>query len=104
MIAMDTTRRMFVARSLAGGCALAIGARAQAATHVDEADETAAALGYRHDSKLVDGAKYPKHAAQQRCVDCAFWQGAAADDWAGCAMFGRKQVSNTGWCSAWTKK
>ena len=101
---MSTTRRMFVGHALAGSCAVAIGVDAHAAPHVEETDDTAAALGYRHDTKLVDGSKYPKHAAQQRCVDCAFWQGAAADDWAGCAMFGRKQVAGAGWCGAWTKK
>ena len=100
----DTTRRVFIARTLAGGCAAVVVARAQAATHVEESDEAAAALGYRHDTRLVDAAKYPKHEARQRCVDCAFWQGAPADEWAGCAMFGRKQVTAGAWCSAWAKK
>ena len=99
----DTTRRRFIAHTLAGGCAVVV-ARAQAATHVEETDDTAVALGYRHDTALVDAAKYPKHEARQRCVDCAFWQGAPADEWAGCAMFGRKQVAVGAWCSAWAKK
>jgi hypothetical protein len=99
-----TTRRVFIVRTLAGGCGAALAAGARAATHVEETDETAQALGYRHDTRLVDGAKYPKHAPQQRCAECAFWQGAPADDWAGCAMFGRKQVAAGAWCSAWAKK
>jgi hypothetical protein len=98
------TRRIFIARTLAGGCVAALGTAAHAATHVDEADETAVALGYRQDSRQVDGAKYPTHAPQQRCVECAFWQGVPADDWAGCAMFGRKQVAAGAWCRAWAKK
>ena len=103
----DTTRRIFIARSLAGGCAVAglgLATSARAAAHVEETDETAVALGYHHDTKLADQNKYPNHTTQQRCVDCAFWQGATTDAWAGCAMFGRKQVAAGGWCSAFSKK
>ena len=103
----DTTRRIFIARSLAGGCAVAgIGFAnpARAAAHVEETDETAVALGYHHDTKQTDAKKYPNHTPQQRCVDCAFWQGTPTDAWAGCAMFGRKQVAAGGWCSAFSKK
>lgn len=70
---------------------------------VEESDETAVALGYRHDTKQVDGKKYPQHKPDQHCANCGFWQGAATDAWAGCAMFGRKQIAATGWCTAWKK-
>ncbi|HYP32393.1 MAG TPA: high-potential iron-sulfur protein [Burkholderiaceae bacterium] len=103
-----TTRRIFIARSLAGGCAAAglglVAGPARAAGHVEDTDETAVALGYHHDTKLTDAKKYPNHNAQQRCADCAFWQGTPTDPWAGCAMFGRKQVAAGGWCSAFAKK
>ena len=100
-----TTRRIFITRSLAGGCALAgLASSAHAATHVEETDENAVGLGYRHDTKLVDQKKYPNHTEAQKCVECAFWQGAPSDAWAGCAMFGRKQVAAGGWCSAFSKK
>lgn len=100
-----SSRRIFIARSLAGGCALAgLGNAAQAAAHVEETDETAVALGYHHDTKLTDAKKYPNHTPQQRCVDCAFWQATPTDAWGGCAMFGRKQVAAGGWCSAFSKK
>jgi hypothetical protein len=100
----EPTRRIFLARSLAAGCAIAASAGARAATHVEEGDEAAAALGYRHDTRQVDAKKYPSHAPQQQCGNCAFFQGAPADAWAGCAMFGRKQIAAAGWCSAWAKK
>jgi hypothetical protein len=101
----QSSRRIFIARSLAGGCAIAgLAATARAATHVEETDETAAALGYRHDTRLVDQKRYPQHAEQQKCAECAFWQGTPTDAWAGCAMFGRKQVGAGGWCSAFSKK
>jgi hypothetical protein len=100
----EITRRIVIARSLAGGCAIAFPVLARAAAHVEETDETAAVLGYRHDTHQVDAKKYPAHAPQQHCAACSFWQGAATDAWAGCAMFGRKQVAAGGWCSAFASK
>lgn len=85
----------------AAGLCLAPCAFAQA-KRVEESDENAVALGYRHDTKNVDAKKYPKHAATQHCGNCSFWQGGKTDDWGGCAMFGRKQIANAGWCQAWT--
>jgi High potential iron-sulfur protein len=76
---------------------------AQAGAHVAETDEQAVALGYKEDTKNVDAAKHPKHAATQRCNNCSFWQGKPDDAWAGCAMFGRKHVANAGWCQVWAK-
>jgi High potential iron-sulfur protein len=100
----DTPRRLFMMRSLAGGCALAMPLISRAAGHVEETDETAVALGYRHDTRQVDQEKYPHHTPQQHCTECAFWQGVATDAWAGCAMFGRRQVAADAWCSAFAKK
>jgi hypothetical protein len=102
----DTTRRIFITRTLASGCAvLACPAITQAApARVEESDETAQALGYRHDTGKVDKQRYPKHAATQRCTNCSFFQGSATDEWGGCAMFGRKQIAGAGWCSAWAAK
>ena len=102
----DATRRIFLSRTLAGGCvALAVPAVVRAApSRVDEADETATALGYKHDTQQVDKQRYPKHSNEQSCRNCAFFQGSASDEWAGCAMFGRKYIAASGWCSAWAKK
>jgi hypothetical protein len=52
----------------------------------------------------VDKQRFPKHSDTQNCANCAFFQGGAADEWAGCAMFGRKHIAASGWCSAWAKK
>lgn len=102
----QTTRRVFIARTLAGGCAAwaapVIGHAAP--SRVDEADETAVALGYRHDTTKVDRQRHPKHDPAQRCDNCSFFQGAAGDEWGGCAMFGRKHIAAAGWCSAWAKR
>lgn len=104
-VATGLTRRAFAGRAVAGTCVIAIvPAAAWAAVHAEESDETSVALGYKHDTKNVDKKKYPKHDVSQRCVNCAMWQGAAADPWAGCAMFGRKHIAAQGWCLAWAKK
>jgi hypothetical protein len=103
----EASRRVFMMRSLAAGCAFAASAvptPARAAGHVEETDETAIALGYAHDTRMVDPKKYPNHTPQQQCSGCSFFQGAPVDVWAGCAMFGRKQIAAAGWCSAWARK
>jgi hypothetical protein len=93
---------VFLLRAVAGSGLLATGAlRAQ--TRVEEADENAAALGYKHDTSKVDAKKYPAHKADQKCSNCQFWQGAAADAWGGCSMFGRKHIAAGGWCMAYKK-
>ena len=104
-MAVGVTRRAFTGCLVGGTCvATLMPVAVSAAAHVEESDETAAALGYKHDTKSVDAKKYPKHAATQRCANCAMWQGAATDPWAGCAMFGRKQIAADGWCTAWVNK
>ena len=101
-----TTRRILIARTIASACAALVSPLiVQAApSRVDESDETATALGYRHDTNKVDRQRFPGHRTAQNCANCAFFQGAAADDWGGCAMFGRKHIAAAGWCSAWAKK
>ncbi len=95
-------RRIFLCRIVTTGTALAAG-MAHAQSKVDEADEQAVALGYRHDTTKVDAKKYPTHKADQKCNNCQFWQGAPSDAWAGCSMFGRKHIAAAGWCVAYKK-
>ncbi|HSW09122.1 high-potential iron-sulfur protein [Aquabacterium sp.] len=101
-----STRRIFIVRTLAGGgAALAWPAIAPAApARVEETDETALALGYKHDTAKVDRQRFTKHSPDQTCANCSFFQGAASDAWGGCAMFGRKHIAAAGWCNAWVKK
>lgn len=102
----DTTRRIFIFHSVVGGSAiLALPELARAAPpRVEESDETAQALGYKHDTSKVDKKRHPKHSATQRCTNCSFFQGSATDEWGGCAMFGRKQIAGPGWCNVWAPK
>ena len=98
----QATRRRFMGRLIAV-TTVAASTPTFAQRQVDEADENAVALGYKHDTTKVEAKKYPKHDASQRCNNCSFWQGAPKDPWAGCAMFGRKQITSAGWCAAWVK-
>jgi hypothetical protein len=71
---------------------------------LDEKDAQAQGLGYRHDTKKVDKAKFPKHDAAQNCSNCQLYQGKAGEAWGGCPIFAGKAVSAKGWCSAYVKK
>ncbi|HEX5685400.1 MAG TPA: high-potential iron-sulfur protein [Ideonella sp.] len=97
------TRRRMVIRIACAGVALTGAAARAAPARVDEADEGAVALGYRHDTRQVDGKKFATHSPEQRCANCSFWQGQPGDAWAGCSMFGRKQIAASGWCAAWRR-
>ena len=96
-------RRVFLLRAVAATSLVDAAAAAQAQAKVEESDDTAVGLGYKHDTTKVDGKKYPQHTADQKCNNCQFWQGSATDAWAGCSMFGRKHIAAAGWCLAWKK-
>lgn len=72
--------------------------------HLDEADPTAAALGYKHDTTKVDAAKYPNHKPTQICNGCTLVQGADTDAWRPCGIFPGKAVAAKGWCAAFAAK
>lgn len=72
--------------------------------HLEEADVTAAALGYKQDSKKVDAAKYPAHKPTQMCGGCSLAQGAVTDAWRPCSIFPGKLVNSKGWCAAFAAK
>ena len=100
----STNRRIFLIQVAACGSVLAAaGAQAQAAK-VDEKDPQAVALGYVADTTKADNKKFPKHANDQKCNNCALYQGKPTDVVGGCPLFGVKQVAGPGWCSAWAKK
>ena len=99
----SANRRVFMMQVVAvGGVLAATQTRAQA--KLEETDAQATSLGYKHDASKVDVKKFPKYAAGQTCNNCALYQGKATDPWAGCPLFGAKQVNGKGWCSAWAKK
>ncbi|MCU0967354.1 MAG: high-potential iron-sulfur protein [Rubrivivax sp.] len=99
-----TTRRTFILHAAVAGSALGAGQAFAQAQRIDEKDPQAVALGYVHDTTKADKTKYPKHSNDQKCNNCALYQGKPTDAWAGCPLFGTKLVAGPGWCSAWAKK
>ena len=71
---------------------------------VAETDPQAQALGYKTDTTKADSKKFPKHTSEQKCSNCALYQGKAGSPAGGCGIFAGKQVAANGWCSAWAKK
>ena len=100
----QSNRRTFLLQVAAAGSVLAATQAQAQAAKVDEKDPQAAGLGYVNDTTKADSKKYPNHKADQKCSGCALYQGKAGDAWAGCPLFGVKQVNANGWCSAWAKK
>jgi hypothetical protein len=100
----QSNRRTFLMQVAAcGGALAAVQVQAQGAK-VDEKDPAAVGLGYSADTTKVDAKKYPKHAKDQKCANCALFQGKAGDAAGGCPLFAGKQVMAGAWCSAWAKK
>ena len=99
----QSTRRTFLMQVAVAGTALAA-SQAQAQAKLDEKDPQAVALGYVADTTKADQKKFPKHTKDQKCNNCALFQGKAADATGGCPLFGVKHVTAGGWCSAWAKK
>ncbi len=102
-------RRRFLELALAGVAApiaLGVAARADAAElpHLEETDPVGSALGYKHDTRAVDVAKYPTHKPEQICADCQFAQAPQGDGWLPCSLFPGKAVAPKGWCVSWAKK
>ena len=97
-------RRIFLIG--AGACTVAAArkARAQTGAKVSESDPQAVSLGYKDDTTKVDEKKFPKHTAAQACAGCQLFLAPATQALGPCAVFGGKNVSAKGWCSAWVKK
>lgn len=104
-----TNRRVFLA-NLAASAALPAfwsgNAFAQATqpAKFEETDPMAIALGYKEDTTKVDKVKYPNHKPEQKCNNCALYQGKAGDPSGPCAAVGGKLVTESGWCSVWAQK
>ena len=72
----NSSRRVFMLQVAAGSAALAAAtAQAQSAPMVNEKEAQPMALGYSADTTKVDAKKFPKHAATQKCGNCALFTG-----------------------------
>jgi len=80
--------------------ALPLAQAAESGEKVDETDQLAQELGYRHDA--VQAAN--RSDAGQLCQGCAFFQGEVGAEWGGCIVFGGRQVKAAGWCQSFRPK
>jgi hypothetical protein len=87
-------RQAIAAAALIPGFVLTRQVRGAAATALNPADPMAKALAYVEASPKPD----------QKCANCAQYQGKAGDSSAGCNIFAGKTVTAAGWCSVWAKK
>jgi|GEM_PF-3554789 len=71
---------------------------------VKESDPPAAALGYRHDTLLVDVEKYPTHRPTQICRNCILYQNKSGATWGECSALSNHQVNANGWCKAYVQR
>ena len=99
-----SNRREFIVQFSLGTSALVAGQAFAQGAMVADADPQAAALGYKADGTKTDKKKFPKYAAEQKCSNCALFQGKAGDKAGACPLFAGKQVAAAGWCSAYAKK
>ena len=102
--AIPSNRRVFMMQVATAATAVMVASEASAQAMLDEKDPQAVGLAYKADATKVDGKKYPNHKNEQRCDDCALFQGKAGDKAGGCPLFAGKQVAGPGWCSAYAKK
>ena len=99
-----SNRRTFLLQVAAASSALAATQTQAQLAKVDEKDPQAVGLGYVADTTKADTKKFPKHAADQKCSNCALYQGKASDAAGGCPLFGTKVVVAGGCCSALAMK
>ncbi|MBV2179676.1 high-potential iron-sulfur protein [Castellaniella sp. MT123] len=101
---MKTSRRTFLISSAGLVSGLTLSRHATAAERVDENSPLAKQLGYKHDATLVDKATQPKFKPGEHCANCQLYQGKPGDAWGPCPIFSGQDVSDKGWCSAYTPK
>jgi hypothetical protein len=80
------------------------GADAAALPPLDPNDPTAKSLGFVTDASKVDAHANPTYKPNQKCSDCAQYQGKPGDASAGCNIFAGHSVPAGGWCKVWAQK
>jgi len=85
-------------------CAARLARFAYAQERVEEDDELAQQLGYKHDASEVDPNEWPDYAEGHICANCQLYQGEEGAEWGPCEIFGGKLVAATGWCASWLER
>lgn len=71
---------------------------------LDETEEVAKSLGYKHDAARVDRGKFPQYKPGQKCANCQLFDAKPGETWGTCTIFSGKMVNANGWCSAYNRK
>ena len=98
-----TRRRLLKNMALAGGAAMLLELRAQAADqpHLEVKDPAAVKLGYVEKASSVDTKKFPGFEKGSSCENCTALQGTPGAAYRPCTLFPGKLVATAGWCSGW---
>ena len=102
-------RRRFLKLATAGVaaapfCAPRLARLAHAQERVEEDDELAQQLGYKHDAAEVDPNEWPDYEPGETCANCQLYHGEEGAEWGPCDIFGGQLVSANGWCVSWLEK
>jgi High potential iron-sulfur protein len=89
------------AGAVCGACVVPL-ARAQ--ERLEEDDELAQQLGYKHDASEVDPNEWPEYVEGHVCANCQLFHGAEGEEWGPCDIFGGNLVHANGWCMSWLEK
>ncbi|MEI7464748.1 MAG: high-potential iron-sulfur protein [Burkholderiales bacterium] len=94
-------RRVFMLHAVAGTTALTVpnAVLAQAATDaVKETDPYPKSMGFKLNTANVDQAKFPRHAASQKCSECQLFSTPTGGEKLGTCSFFKRLVPPEGWC------
>jgi hypothetical protein len=102
-------RRRFLQFTTAGVatasfCAVRLARLAHAQERVEEDEELAQQVGYKHDASTVDQNEWPDYEAGETCANCQLYHGGEGAEWGPCDIFGGRLVSANGWCVTWLEK
>jgi hypothetical protein len=102
-------RRRFLKLATAGVaaaplCAAHLARLARAQERVEEDEELAQQLGYKHDASEVDPNEWPDYEEGETCANCQLYHGEEGAEWGPCDIFGGRLVNADGWCVSWLEK
>ena len=102
-------RRRFLKLATAGVaaapfCGVCVARLAHAQERVEEDEELAQQLGYKHDASEVDPNEWPDYEEGETCANCQLYHGEEGAEWGPCDIFAGRLVSANGWCVTWLQK
>ena len=102
-------RRRFLQIATAGVaaapfCGVRLVRVAEAQERVEEDEELAQQVGYKHNASDVDPNEWPDYEQGEICANCQLYHGEQGAEWGPCDIFALRLVSANGWCVTWLQK